>query len=327
MTDSLERFLQDLRFDVPAGLVHRAKAAAAPRRRSNRERPMGRRMELVAGIAAVVLALIVIGTFAYIRIVASPRLVVPVLPDPTITQYQTRIGADKAVTLTFLEYQCTINPPLSTACADGVPAAIGGLQQWLDDLNQTRPPERFAAIQGRLRFHLAAGIADLRAVIAANTAMDESGATASVAAAQSERDTLNREASAILFSSQETTASYSAIVHRDSSNLLTCDLCQKLMSAAACQASLTSSCADQIAAARLQVETFQDDTVRGFAPSSLAAKDERLQADLLAADVALNSMSSALSAGNQLQLGDGRNALNQALSLVDQDATDFARGG
>src|SRR5450759_3114904 len=29
MTDSLERFLQDIRFDIPPGLVERAKAAAA----------------------------------------------------------------------------------------------------------------------------------------------------------------------------------------------------------------------------------------------------------------------------------------------------------
>ena len=94
-----------------------------------------------------------------------------------------------------------------------------------------------------------------------------------------------------------------------------------------CPVGQTPTCADEIDATRLQVETFQDDTVRGFAPSSLAAKDERLQADLLAADTALNSMSSALSAGNQLQLGAGRNALRQALSLVDRDATDIARGG
>jgi hypothetical protein len=327
MTDSLERFLEDLRFDVPAGLVDRAKAAAAPRQRSDRDRPMGRRTELVVGIAAALLALIVIGTFAYIRIVASPRLVVPALPDPTTTQYQVRIAADQAAAFSFLEYQCTINPPLSTACADRAPVAIGLLQQWLDDLDQTRPPARFAAIDARLRYHLAVDIADLHAVIAANTAMDESGATAAVTAAMNERDTSNREASDIVFSSKETAGSYSAIVRSDSSKLRACDLCQKLVSQASCQASQSSSCSDEIAATRLQVETFQDDTVRGFAPSSLAAKDERLQADLLAADVALNSMSSALSAGNQLQLGAGRNALSQALSLVDRDATDIARGG
>jgi hypothetical protein len=351
MTDSLERFLHDLRFDVPAGLVDRAKTAAVVQpdaahpaaefgqttqilnaTRSHRvdgDRSMGRRTELVAGIAAVVLALIVIGSFVYIRVVASPQPAVPVAPEPTIKQYQARIAADQAATLNFLQYQCTINPPESTACADGAAVAIDALQTWLDDLNQTRPPGRFAAIDGRIRHHLAAGIADLHVVIAANQAMDVSGAAAAVTASMNERDTLNREASAVIFSSQETVQAYSAIVRSDDSNLLACDLCQKLVNQnlVSCPVGQTPTCADEIDATRLQVETFQDDTVRGFGPSSLAAKDEHLQADLLAADTAVNSMSSALSAGNQLQLGAGRNTLRQALSLVDRDATDIARGG
>ena len=329
MTDSLEQFLQDLRFDVPAGLGDRAKTAAAPRQRSDRDRPMGRRTELVAGIAAAVLAVIVIGTFAYVRDFARPSPVSPTSPDPTIKQYQARIAADQAATINFLQYQCTINPPLSTACADGAAVAIGALQKWLDDLNQTRPPGRFAAIDGRLRYHLAVGMADLHAVIATNAAMDASGATAAVDASMNERDTLNREATAIIFSSQETVKSYSALVLLGNSNLLACDLCQKLVSPnqVSCDASETPGCVDEIAATKVQVETLQDALVRGFAPDSVAAKDGRLQADLLAADVALDAMSSALSARNELQLGAGRNALRQALSRVDRDATDIARAG
>lgn len=94
-----------------------------------------------------------------------------------------------------------------------------------------------------------------------------------------------------------------------------------------CDASQTPGCVDELAATKVQVETLQDALVRGFAPDSLAAKGGRLQADLLAADVALDAISSALSAGDQLQLGTGRNALRQALSRVDRGATDIARGG
>lgn len=361
MTDSLERFLHDLTFEVPAGLVDRAKAAASnapamthdpraigetsldrvqhapgqpalPRQPPTRSEPrdgytgIGRRTELAAGIAAVVIAAIVIGTFVYIRGVASP--VAPAVPDPAIKQYQAIVGADQVATLVFLNYQCTVNPPESTACADAAAAAIGPLQQWLDDLDQTRPPGRFTAIDGRLRHHLALTMMQLRAVLAANKAMDESGATTAVAAAQSERDTVNREASAILLLNQETVRSYSGIVRLNNSKLLACDLCQSLVSQnqVSCQASQTPSCVDEIGATRLQVESFQDDLVRGVAPGPMAAKDRRLQTDLLAADAALDAMDSALSAGDQVQLGAGQNALRQALSRVGSDAAGIARG-
>ncbi len=118
MTDTLERFLDDLRFDVPAGLVDRAKAAAVvidpetvvnsrvlPSRSrdlvenhhlawngpADRRRTMGRRTELAAGIAAVVIAAIVIGSFAYIRAVSRPHTVSPPThsvprPSPALTR-------------------------------------------------------------------------------------------------------------------------------------------------------------------------------------------------------------------------------------------------
>src|ERR1700675_1682684 len=280
MTDSLEPFTHDLHFDVPAGLVDRAKAAAveAPvretrelgqtsrsgdteepllrNRRADRDWSMGRRTELLAGIAAAVLALIVIGTFAYIRGVTSPSPVAPVLIDPTIKQYQTLIAADQQTTINFLNYQCTVNPPESAACADAAAVAIDRLQQFLSDLNQSRPPARFAAIDSRMRNHLGLAIADLRAVIAANKAMDVSGAAMAVTASMSERDALDRETGAVIFSRQETVQSYSAIVRAGNSNLLACDVCQQLASQnqVSCLASQTPSCADAIAATKLQVE-------------------------------------------------------------------------
>jgi hypothetical protein len=293
------------------------------------DRRTGRRTELAAGIAAVVLAAIVIGTFVYIHTVAglhSTPPIVPALPDPSIGKYQAMVAADYSRVIPFLNGECTFNP--STACGDAAAVTIGESQTWLDDLNQTRPPGRFAGISGRMRHHLALAIADLQALIAANKAMDESGATTVLAAIFIERDELYREAGAVINSSQETTGSYLGMVRLDNSNLLACDLCQRLVShnQVSCTAGQTPSCVDEIAASRLQVETFQDDLVRGFAPNPLAAKDQRLQADLLAADAALDAMGVAQSAGDQLQLAADQNALRLALSRVDSDATDIAKG-
>jgi hypothetical protein len=349
MTDSLERFLQDLRFDVPAGLVDRAKMATVdapvresselgqmsrdldmthkllPNRRADRDWPVGRRTELLAGIAAAVLALIVIGTFAYIRGVATPTPAVPALPNLTITQYQALIASDQGTTTNnFLNDQCDVNPPQSAACAGEAAAAIVRLQQYLSDLNQSRPPARFAAIDGRLRRHLGLVLADLRALIAAGKAGDVSGAATALTAATNERDTLSREASAIIFSSQETPLGYVGIVSTGSSNLLACDLCQKLVSQTPvpCQSTQGPGCADEIAATTLQVETFLDTLVRGFAPDSLAAKGQRLQTDLEAADGALEAMSSGLGGDDQIMRRTGLE-LRQALSLVNRDASDI----
>lgn len=368
MTDSLERFLHDLQFEVPAGLVDRAMAAAvdAPamprpgpgepaqtsrsvdamesevarpallRQRSVRNKlgdgyiDMGRRTELVAGIAAVAIAAIVIGTFAYIHTVAGLHSAAPATfasPDPNIKQYQALIAADQQRMQGFLSYECTVNPAFSSGCADAAAAAIGKVQPWLDDLNQTRPPARFEAIDARIRHHLALAVADLDALVAANKTMDESGAAAALAALFIERDTVFREANAVIFSSEATIRSYAGIVGLDNSNLLACDLCQRLVSQdqLSCQSSQAPSCADEVAGTRLQVETFQDDLVRDFVPNPLAAKDRRLQTDLLAADAALDAMDSALSTGDQLQFEAGRNALRVALNRVNGDATDIAR--
>jgi hypothetical protein len=293
------------------------------------DRRPGRRTELAAGIAAVVLAAIVIGTFAYIRTVAglhSTPPVAPALPDPSVGKYQAMVAADYSRVIPFLNGECTINP--SSACADAAAVTIGESQTWLDDLNQTRPPGRFAGISGRMRHHLALAIADLQALIAANKAMDQTGATTVLAAALIERDELYREAGAVINSSQETLRSYSGTVRLDNANLLACNLCQALVSQnqVSCRAGQTPSCVDEIVAATLLVETFQDDLVRGFAPNPLAAKDQRLQTDLQAADAALDAMGVAQSAGNQLQLAAGQSALRLALSRVDSDATDIAKG-
>jgi hypothetical protein len=110
--------------------------------------------------------------------------------------------------------------------------------------------------------------------------------------------------------------------------MLACDLCQKLVSQSqlSCQATQAPNCADEIAAMRLQVETFQDDLVHNFSPKALAAKDGHLQADLLAADLALNGMDSALSAGDETKLLNGQNTLRLALGRVASDVAVIARG-
>lgn len=72
------RILSSLPTDNRSDLTHKSGAT-----------PMGRRTELAAGIAAVLLAALVIGSFAYIRAVTRPQTVAPPvtspLPSPLVT--------------------------------------------------------------------------------------------------------------------------------------------------------------------------------------------------------------------------------------------------
>jgi len=66
------------------------------------------------------------------------------------------------------------------------------------------------------------------------------------------------------------------------------------------------------------------DLAFAFAPDSLSAEDAKLQADLMAADVALDGMESAASGRDQVGLQAGHDQLLKALRGVDADAADSA---
>jgi photosystem II stability/assembly factor-like uncharacterized protein len=91
MTDSLERFLQDFRFDVPPGLVERAKAAAAvdpatvPQAGHQRVRTRGdfvaQRLNSAPALVAILLAIAIVATLLVASRTLRPHIV-PVQTPP-----------------------------------------------------------------------------------------------------------------------------------------------------------------------------------------------------------------------------------------------------
>jgi photosystem II stability/assembly factor-like uncharacterized protein len=89
MTDSLERFLEDLRFDMPGGLVDRAKAAAVSDAAGARQAARGalhsrgdfeaQRHSWAAALVAVLIAVAIVATLLF---VAHDRQAVPATPIP-----------------------------------------------------------------------------------------------------------------------------------------------------------------------------------------------------------------------------------------------------
>jgi hypothetical protein len=78
-------------------------------------------------------------------------------------------------------------------------------------------------------------------------------------------------------------------------------------------------CDFKIAGTRTNVEIFQGDLVRSFAPDSLTSADAKLQADLWAADQALIAMGSAWAAQDQGALQTALDAFRQAFTRVVSD--------
>ncbi len=146
-------------------------------------------------------AIVVVSALAFIacggQTVSSPAS--PTVQDPAIKHYQTMVGVDEQRIVTFLQGEC--DSPDSILCPDELAKVIAELHQWLDDLNRSQPPASFAVVDAQMRRDLARAIADLNALGATYKAKDQNGMNTALAAARSDRDTLEREANAVTSSS------------------------------------------------------------------------------------------------------------------------------
>ena len=101
MTDSLERFLEDLHFEVPAGLAHRAKAAAAADERvqlSNRRDLNWQRQPLALALVAAVLALAIVAALIFGARSLHPKALVPGDPPINLADVTQVSGVGKTTT-------------------------------------------------------------------------------------------------------------------------------------------------------------------------------------------------------------------------------------
>jgi hypothetical protein len=272
---------------------------------------------LVGALLVVLLmASLVLGVRVWLL---NTHQVEPAGPDPSVKHYQSMISVDLQRLQDAPEYTCTYID--DAHCLPQMALFSAALQQLLDDLDR-RPPARFAALDDLMRQHLFVAISEQNAFITAYEAKDPNWVNLPY-----DDWSVMDFARDIVASSQGTTVRYTAEVRLDRAYLLACVLCQRLsQNQVTCQASQTPTCADEIAAVRLQVETFQGDLVRLYAPDAFNAKDGRLQADLAATNAALNAMASGLSAGDQVALQTGHDTLRQALSRVVSDAADISGG-
>jgi hypothetical protein len=208
----------------------------------------------------------------------------------------------------------------STCPAPGKPV-LAAQQRWLDDLNASEPPARFAVVDPLLRRHVAASIVDLNAMFAAYRAQDKTALDRANNAFAGQALWLNNVAGSILISQQVTVAMYTDTIRIGKQSLDVCNECRSLAdnSQVDCGDIQSGLCESDVAYAKSAIENFEAGVVRHAAPRSLAAQNARLQSDLARADVGVLAMANADVAGDPSGFNAGRLLFLQALPAINAD--------
>jgi hypothetical protein len=279
------------------------------RSKSSPRRPM----QLVAGLLVLMLAAAAVVTLVELRIhgpQSEPAGAV------SIEAYQKMMSRDDGLLNVSRDNNCS---DLQSACpGSGRPVTIA-LQRWLDDLNRSEPPAKFAVIDTQMRRHLAAAISDLDAAFLAYQARDENGLLLTYQAVASQVHWLDISAKNIAESESGTAATYIASVRVAYQTFDGCAGCQSLIAVADCMDIRSWSCEYAVIRAAATVGALEIAPVRVSAPPSLSAQDARLQNDLAQADDGVLAMATARVTGEQAAFDAGRLMLQQALLAINAD--------
>jgi hypothetical protein len=270
-------------------------------------------MQLAAGLLVLMLAAAAAVTFAALRYHAPQS-------EPagsiSIEAYQRMLSLDDALLNVSRDNNCA---DLQSVCPAPPGPLASVLQRWLDDLNRSDPPARFAVIDSQMRSHLAASISLLDAVSIAYQAQDENGLLLANQAAANQQHWLDIAASSIKESQLGTAASYISSIGAAYQTFGGCAACQSLIAAVDCTDIKSWSCEYAVIRAIAPVEALEIAPVRVSTPSSLAAQDARLQSDLAEADTGVLAIATARVTGDQAAFDAGRLMLQQALLAINVD--------
>jgi hypothetical protein len=234
----------------------------------------------------------------------------------SIEAYQAMLSRDDGMANVSRGNNCV---DLQSACPAPPGPLATTLQRWLDDLNRSDPPARFAVIDAQMRLHLAASISDLDAVFLAYQARDENGLLLANQAASNQQHWLDIAAKNIAESQPGTAATYIASVRVAYQTFDGCAACQSLLAEVDCTEIKSWSCEYAVIRAGAPVEALQIAPVRVSAPPSLSAQDARLQNDLAKADDGVLAMATARVTGDQAAFDAARLMLQQALLAINAD--------
>jgi hypothetical protein len=278
-------------------------------------------------VAAVVAAVIVVvAVVAYVSLRHPSVGMVPATQGPDIRPYQALIARDYAKTLASESGNClTIT---DSACATAVNRITPNLESWLQDLNSISSPPRFTRIDAMLRSHLTEAVAAGNAAIAAQKAGNAALFDAAITVNLDERPFIVAIAAAIADTKAVPAASYSSDVQDQMDLFNSCTPCAPYAATAPvlCTKTPLPSCVNDVVAVDAQIYDFESAVVQQAAPASLAAKDAKLQADLVAADAALLAMERASLGGDPAGFASASSSAQASVSAVAADVAAIRNG-
>lgn len=285
--DALSRYYRELDAATPA-----RPPAWRPDRRLGSSAGSWRRQLL----ATAAVLLLIIGAGVLIHVAQELKQTNPVTtPSPQVRAYQSAVSSDEQSIAA--ESRTTCQTTQTTGCPEAITALRGAAQRWLNDLDRSAPPARFAAVASELRQNLGILIADLNAMDVAVRASDQSALDTARNHGSDEDQLVQDEGIDIAHAYQGAATAYRDSVHNQVTKLHDCGLCQAAISQgdAACTSDL-AGCRTNLDTSLATVDEIQGELIRVYAPDALTARETRLQADLTAADSALRTMMTALSA-------------------------------
>jgi hypothetical protein len=203
---------------------------------------------------------------------------------------------------------------------------LTALQRWLDALNRSEPPPRFAVIDAQLRLHLATTIFDRNAANAADLAKDQNALDRADNVGVGQQAWLDEVTRSIADSEPGTAATYVASVRAGNQVFGGCAACQSLANQVDCTEMQATSCLYDVGYAVAAIGPFEGALVRVAAPSSLAAQDAQLQKDLAQADTGVLAIEKAQLTGDQAGFNAGRLLLQQVLPAINVDVAGIVGG-
>jgi hypothetical protein len=318
-----ERMHDALDVEPPSGAYERLRFALAKSPAKPRGWPVlrtgGSRMgfRLATGLAVIALAVAIFAAFLAAHNATTGA--VPAGSGRAIAAYQNLVNVDDQNANATWSAPC--DTTTHTGCQGDATRAIVALQHWLDDLNRSEPPARFAVVDAQLRLHLSGSIAALNALLAASHANDANGINRAYLVGLASRTWTDAVVPSIVSSKQVDAVAYVSSVRAQGNLMVSCINCQVLFGPTQldCSQNQAPTCQDLLDGASAAVSGFQSTLVAAAAPASLSAVDTRLQQDLAQADSALLAMSTALSRGDQAGFSAGRLTLQSAFSAVSRD--------
>jgi hypothetical protein len=282
-------------------------------------------MQLAAAVLIIVLAAAAAATFLGLRY-HTPQSA-PAGPL-SINAYQAMVGED--VNRMDSSEDASSCVTLQSACpAPGHPV-LNALYRWKDDLSGSKPPARFAVIDGQMRYHVDYAILYLNAVFAAYHAKDQTAFDNAGNEFQRQTGWLDAVSRSIIYSQQETAAAHSATIQAQKQRLAACNECQSLASSSQADCALTvmqtATCEADVAYAKSAVQDVEAALVRYSAPDSMTDQEALLHRDLGVADSAVLRMANGQLIGDQSTFASGHLLFEQFWPAVEADIATILGG-